>query len=58
MPYLPGSLLSPGEQTVQAEKWSFHVSSVYFLGLITQDGSVKADPEKISVVVEWLIQKV
>ncbi|KAJ8332185.1 hypothetical protein SKAU_G00428350 [Synaphobranchus kaupii] len=38
---------------VKAEKCSFHVSSVPFLGFIIEEGSIRADPAKIKAVTEW-----
>lgn len=40
---------------VKAEKCDFRANTVPFLGLIIQDGSMKADPEKVRAVVEWPI---
>ncbi|KAJ8346477.1 hypothetical protein SKAU_G00278780 [Synaphobranchus kaupii] len=38
---------------VKAEKCSFHVSTVPFLGFIIEEGSIRADPAKIKAVTEW-----
>ena len=38
---------------VKAEKCEFHTTSVEFLGHIIQKGSVRADPRKVSAVVDW-----
>ncbi|KAJ8369826.1 hypothetical protein SKAU_G00098540 [Synaphobranchus kaupii] len=38
---------------VKAEKCSFHVSTVPFLGFIIEEGSIRADPVKIKAVTEW-----
>ena len=38
---------------VKAEKCVFHSSSVEFLGHIIQEGSVRADPRKVTAVVNW-----
>ncbi|KAJ8333610.1 hypothetical protein SKAU_G00416180 [Synaphobranchus kaupii] len=38
---------------VKAEKCSFHVSSVPFLGFIIEEGSIRADPAKVKAVTEW-----
>ncbi|KAJ8356966.1 hypothetical protein SKAU_G00197600 [Synaphobranchus kaupii] len=38
---------------VKAEKCSFHVSSVPFLGFIIEEGSIRADPVKVKAVTEW-----
>ena len=38
---------------VKAEKCEFHATSVEFLGHIVQKGSVRADPRKVSAVVDW-----
>ena len=38
---------------VKAEKCEFHSSSVEFLGHVIESGSVKADPKKVTAVVDW-----
>ena len=38
---------------VKAEKCSFHVKSISFLGFIVAEGTVQMDPEKVSAVRNW-----
>ena len=38
---------------VKAEKCEFHTPSVEFLGHIVQKGAVRADPRKVSAVIDW-----
>lgn len=38
---------------IKAEKYAFYGTSVPLLGLIIQEGNIKADPEKICPLVEW-----
>lgn len=38
---------------IKTEKCAFHETSVPLLDLIIQEGSGKADPEKIRPLVEW-----
>ncbi|KAJ8381441.1 hypothetical protein SKAU_G00022190 [Synaphobranchus kaupii] len=38
---------------VKAEKCSFHVSSVPFLGFIIEEDSIRVDPAKVKAVTEW-----
>lgn len=37
----------------KAEKYEFHVNSVWFLGVIIESGQVRADPDKIQAVIKW-----
>ena len=37
----------------KAEKCSFHVASVSFLGFIVEKGQIKTDPAKVQAVAEW-----
>ena len=38
---------------VKAEKCTFHVDSVSFLGFIVEKGQIKTDPAKVQAVAEW-----
>lgn len=38
---------------VKAEKCSFHVTQVEFLGFIVEPGLIRADPFKVKAVAEW-----
>lgn len=38
---------------VKAETFDFHLSPVYFLGFVVQQGQITPDPTKVSVVAEW-----
>lgn len=42
---------------IKAEKYAFHGTSIHLLGLIIQEGGVKADPEKICPLVEWPVHE-